>query len=119
MDQLDNAAFNSFQAGVGQTEAKLHYLRSANSGDDPVRLRGAAKELEAYFIHTLMREMRKTIPKNSILSGGKTEEIFQDFLDEELAGQLARSNRLGLADQIFESLQILLKQKPENADKHL
>ena len=117
MDQLDNAAFNSYQAGVGQTELKLSYLRSAESGDDPERLRGAARELEAYFIHMLMREMRKAIPKNSILSGGKTEEIFQDFLDEELAGQMARTDRLGLADQIFDSLQNLLKQKAENADK--
>ena len=118
MNQLDNAVFNSYQAGVGQTELKLNYLRSTESGDDPERLRGAARELEAYFIHTLMREMRKTIPPNSLLSGGKSEEIFQDFLDEELAGQMARSNRLGLADQIFDSLQNLLKQKAESADKY-
>lgn len=118
MNQLDVAAVNAKQAGIGRTELKLSYLRAADTADDPERLRGAARELEAYFIHVLMREMRKTIPPNSILGGGKAEEIFQDFLDEELAGELARSNQLGLADLIFDSLENLLKQKPENADKY-
>lgn len=116
MNQFDIAAVTVGRAGIGETEQRLNYLRNAE--DDPERLHNAARELEAYFIHFLLKEMRKTIPPNPILSGGKAEEIFQDFLDEEMAGELARSDTLGLADQIFESLQNLLKQKPENADTY-
>jgi len=119
MNEIDIAAISAGRAGIGQTELKLNYLRSPNADSDPEKLRGAARELEAYFIHFLIREMRKTIPPNPILHGGKAEEIFQDFLDEEMAGEMARAGQLGLADLIFDNLQNLLKQRPENADKYL
>ena len=119
MNELDFAAANARHAGIGQVELKLGYLRSAGDGSDSERLRGAARELETYFIHLLIREMRKTIPENSVLSGGKAEEIFQDFLDEEIAGELARSNKLGLADMIFQDIAKFLKQDDEVADNNL
>lgn len=117
MDQLDIAALNAGRAGIGQTEQRLAYLRSSPGADsDPKRLRAAAQEIERYFIHVLMREMRKTIPPDTLLGGGKAEEIFRDFLDEEIAGEMARAGQLGLADLIFDSIQNLLKQKSGNAD---
>ena len=116
MNQIDIAAMQTGRAGIGQTELKLNYLRSPQSGTDTERLRAASKELETYFIHLLMREMRKMVPPDPLFGGGKAEEIFQDFLDEELAGKLARTNQLGLADVIFEDMQKLLKEKGGNAD---
>jgi len=116
MNQFDFASASVKQVGVGQTELKLQYLRSPDADSDPKRLRAAAQELEAYFLHMLIREMRKSIPPNPILHGGKAEEVFQDFLDEEIASELSRSNQLGLADSIYRSLQNLLKQKGGNAD---
>lgn len=106
-------------AGIGQTELKLQYLNSANADTDPIKLRGAARELEAYFLHVLTREMRKTVPRNPILYGGKAEEIFQDFLDEAISKELASSGQLGLADLVYKSLENLLKQTPEDADKDI
>jgi flagellar protein FlgJ len=63
-----------------------------------------------------MREMRKMVPPDPLVGGGKAEQIFQDFLDEELAGELARTNQLGLAELIFQDMQKLLKQTGGNAD---
>jgi flagellar protein FlgJ len=116
MDQIDLASASVRHAGVGETELRLHYLRSPGADSDPERLRAAARELESYFLHSLIREMRKTVPSNPLLNGGKAEEIFQDFLDEEIAGELARSNQLGLADLIYKSLEELLKQNHKNVD---
>lgn len=116
MNEIDIAAASARQYGVGQTELNLNYLRSPGGDSDPENIRGAARELEAYFLHMLIREMRKTVPKNPLFDGGKTEEIFQDFLDEEMAGELARSGQLGMADLIYNSLENLLKQKPKSAD---
>ncbi|MBI4830281.1 MAG: rod-binding protein [Candidatus Lindowbacteria bacterium] len=109
MDQFDIASVSARHAGIGETERKLQYLRIPDKSSQPQRLRAAAQELEAYFLHMLMREMRKTVPKNPILNGGKAEEIFQDFLDEEIAGELGRSNQLGLADLIYKSLEDSIK----------
>jgi flagellar protein FlgJ len=116
MNQFDIAAINAGKAGIGQTEQKLNYLRPSEGTTDAERLRAASQELESYFIHLLMREMRKMIPPDPLVGGGKAEEIFQDFLDEELAGELSRTNQLGLADLIFDSMQNMLKQKGKNAD---
>jgi flagellar protein FlgJ len=117
VDQLDVVSTSLRHPGVGQTEQRLQYLRSSNADSDPEKLRGAARELEAYFLHVLIREMRKTVPPNPIIYGGKTEEIFQDFLDEEVSKELAMSNQLGLADLICRSLEDQLKQTCKNADK--
>ena len=116
MNQIDFSSASVRHAGIGEAELRLQYLRSPDADSDPERLRAAAQELETYFLHMLIREMRKTIPPNPILHGGKAEEIYQDFLDEEMAGGLSRSNQLGLADSIYKSLQNVLKQRPENAD---
>ncbi len=117
MNQFDLASTSVRHAGIGQTELRLQHLRSAGTDPEPAQLREAAGELEAYFLHVLIREMRKTIPPNPILNGGKAEEIFQDFLDEEISIELAKSGQLGLADLIYKNLEELLKQTPKNADK--
>ena len=117
MNQFDLASTSVRHSGIGQTELRLQYLRSSGADSDPVQLRDAARELEAYFLHVLIREMRKTIPPNPILNGGKAEEIFRDFLDEEMAAELAKSGQLGLADLIYRNLEELLKQTPKHADK--
>lgn len=116
MNQVDIVQLNGAQGGVGQTLSKLQYLNSPNADNDPERIRSAARELSSYFLHMLIREMRKSIPKNPVLYGGKTEEIFQDFLDEEFAAKMARSGQLGLADSIYESLENLLKPNRQSAD---
>ena len=116
MDQLDIASTSLRHPGIGQAELRLQYLRAPDADSDPEKLRGAARELEAYFLHLLIREMRKTVPPNPIINGGKTEEIFQDFLDEEIAGELAKSNQLGLADLIYRDLENVLKKNPKGAD---
>jgi flagellar protein FlgJ len=95
---------------------RLNHLRLPGADADPVRLKEAAQEIEKYFIQVLMREMRKMTPPDPLMGGGKAEEIFRDFLDEEIAGEMARSGQLGLADLIFDNLQNLLKHKGGNAD---
>jgi flagellar protein FlgJ len=113
MDQFDIASTSARYSGVGETERKLQYLRTPRADSEPKRLRAAAQELEAYFLHMLIREMRKTVSKNPLLSGGKAEEVFQDFLDEEIARELGRSNQLGLADLIYKNLEDFVKAEGE------
>ena len=117
MNQLDIISTSLGNPGIAQTEQQFRNLQAPSADSDPEKLRGAAQKLEAYFIHVLIREMRKTVPPNPILNGGKTEEIFQDFLDEEISKELATSTQLGLADLIFKSLEDQLKQTTDNADK--
>lgn len=116
MNQLDVVQITNPGNGIGDTQRRLQYLSTPGADSDPEKVRSAARELASYFVHMLIREMRRSIPKNPLLYGGKTEEIFQDFLDEEYAGEMVRSNQLGLADTIYKSIENLLKQSPRDAD---
>ena len=116
MNQIDIVQFSEQHAGVGQTKQRLQHLNSPEADSDPEKVRAAAREFASYFLHMLIREMRKSIPKNPVLYGGKAEEVFQDFLDEEFAHEMVGSNQLGLADTIYNSLQNLLKKTDEHAD---
>ena len=66
----------------------MESLSAANAGraQDPS---GVAREfLGATFFRTLMRSMRKTVPESTFFNS-YSGRVFQDFLDDELAGVLA------------------------------
>ena len=61
----------------------------------------AAKQMEAMFVHMILKEIRKTMPDN-VFGGGQAGEMYQDMLDSEMAKEIAASGNLGLADQLKE-----------------
>jgi flagellar protein FlgJ len=60
--------------------------------------------MEALFIHHMLTEMRKTVPRSGLLDGGRAEEIYTAMMDGELAGQMAASGGLGLSAVLYEQL---------------
>lgn len=65
----------------------------------------AFKELEHYFAKTLLQEMRKTIPEDSLF-GGSEMQTYEEFLDDALGAQMAESGQLGIAAVLEEQLRI-------------
>jgi len=61
----------------------------------------AAEGLEALFIDHMMQAMRKTVPKNEFSLNSPAVDIYQGMLDSEIAESAARTNSVGLADQII------------------
>ncbi|MEK7279812.1 MAG: rod-binding protein, partial [Nitrospirota bacterium] len=80
-------------------------------------LKKAAKEFESYFISYMLKEMRKTVPADSLLGGGRGEEIYRSFQDEELAKSMVESGGIGLSDIIIRDLSGALKSNQYPADK--
>ena len=78
-------------------------------------LRKAAKEFESYFISYMLKEMRKTVPADSLLGGGRGEEIYRSFQDEELAKSMVESGGIGLSDIIIRNLSKGLASPPPQA----
>jgi len=60
----------------------------------------AAKQMESLFAFQLLKAMRKTVPEDGLLSGGKGEDIARTLQDEMLADAIAKRGALGLADQL-------------------
>ncbi|MFP4502054.1 MAG: rod-binding protein [Candidatus Hydrogenedentota bacterium] len=65
----------------------------------------ALEEYEHYFLYTLLKEMRKSVP-DSRLFDGHGDSVYRDMLDDKLAGVMAESGQLGIADDIRAQLRV-------------
>ena len=74
------------------------------SEQDERRLEEACAEFESLFIYQVMKQMRKTIMKSGLTSGGKGEEIFTSMMDQELSKLMSSRQGLGLRDVLIEQL---------------
>ncbi len=63
-----------------------------------------AKELEAVFLNTLVKEMVSSSSSKDEFGGGYAQETWRSMQSEQFAAAMARSGGLGIADQIVSSL---------------
>lgn len=64
----------------------------------------AVEEFERFFLYTLLREMRRTVPRNGLWGDSQSRQVAEDMLDDVLAGEMAKSGQVGLGKQIHEQL---------------
>lgn len=69
-----------------------------------LRLRELCQEFESLFLYRLLKEMRKAVPRSSLVHGGLAEDIFLDLRDQELARSSSRAGNLGLGELLYEQL---------------
>ena len=77
--------------------------RSAEQGDTE-GLREASRQFEAYFVSTMLKEMRKAGGGEDGLFSGTEMETFHGLFDQEIAGRVAQGEGLGLAKLIERSM---------------
>jgi Rod binding domain-containing protein len=65
------------------------------------KLRDAARQLEAQFLHQLLRAMRRTVFGSQ---SSYSTQMYTDIIDETLSRQLAHSEPLGIGRLLFEKL---------------
>jgi peptidoglycan hydrolase FlgJ len=75
------------------------------SSKDNARMKDVCKELESLFISELFKQMRATIPKSGMVSGGNAEEIYQSMLDSNISKELSQGRGVGLASILMKQLQ--------------
>ena len=73
-------------------------------GDSPEAIREVARNFESLFINESMKNMRKTLPKDGILSKGFANNVFNSMLDQEYSQIASRSGQFGLAEAIARQL---------------
>lgn len=71
---------------------------------DP-QVRQAAEGMEAMFLNTMLQAMRGTVETSEYSLENPATKIYRGMLDQEVASQTARSNSIGLADQIIAYLE--------------
>ena len=78
--------------------------KQSGDNNDDSGIKKACAEMESLFIFYLLKEMRATIPKDGLISGGQGEEIYTSMLDSQLAKELAAERGIGLSPLLLESL---------------
>ncbi len=68
-------------------------------------LQKATQQFEGYFLHELLKEMRKTVPDDKLLGDdGNGKQIFQDMMDQTLSDKMASRGDLGMAKMMYDQL---------------
>ncbi|SHK47035.1 rod-binding protein [Tepidibacter formicigenes] len=81
----------------------LDILKSkVKNNKDDKELMKTCKELEAEFVKIMFKEMKKTVPKDSLMQKSSGREIFEDLYTDELANKTSKDSSLGLAKLIYE-----------------
>lgn len=72
--------------------------------DSPEAIREAARTFESLFLNEIMKNMRKSLPQDGLLSKGFANNVFNSMLDQEYSQIASKSGQLGLADIIARQL---------------
>ena len=87
--------------GAFRTEKGTDAKTRADSEKENRNLREACTEFESLFINYILKEMRETIPKTGLFSGGKAEEIYTSMMDVQLAKDIAHKGGFGLSKMLY------------------
>jgi flagellar protein FlgJ len=78
-------------------------------GQSPVRagdarLRQACEDFEGLFAGILLRQMRRTVPKNGLFGEGTAMREYHQIFDMTMARHVARAGGLGIAKAMYAQL---------------
>ena len=68
------------------------------------KLRGAAQDFEAVFLHSMFQQMFTSVGGEGPLGGGGGGGVWRSFLTDAYAKNFARSGGIGLADEVYRTL---------------
>ena len=75
-----------------------------SAGEESKKLREACEGFEAMFLDIMFKEMRNTVPENTLFGQSHGEKIWHQMLDTELMQNVAKSGGVGIADMMYDNL---------------
>lgn len=81
-----------------------HVVTSAAKSKADKELKEACRGFEAMFLDIMYRQMRKTVPENTLFGKSHAQEIWEDMRDSEMMKNIAESGGLGLGDMLYRQL---------------
>lgn len=99
---LQQAQRNATAQGKSGTSAAQRPFEP--SEQEKIRQEKAAKEFEALLLHTMIRTMWRTVPKEGVLGKSREEEYYQDMLSEALAENISENQSIGIKEVILREM---------------
>lgn len=78
------------------------------------KIRKTAQDFESFFISQMMEHMMAGIEPNEMFGGGHGEQMWRSMLNQEYGKELAKTNKLGIADHVMRGM--LLAQEQRDAE---
>jgi flagellar protein FlgJ len=100
-----------FQADPASAERMS--ARHSSPPNDPQKLKQACSDFESLFVYYLVKEMRATVPKSGLFSGGSAEEAYTSMMDIQLSKDIAEKRGIGISEALFERLYNDMEKKKE------
>ncbi|MEM7180706.1 MAG: rod-binding protein [Spirochaetota bacterium] len=105
-EQLNQQINQEITGKVSSANVRRHRDIKSEIAKDPYKkkLYNSSVEFESIFVKMMLTKMKKNIGKSNFISGGHAEEIFEDMLYDEYSRSMSANQKLGLAEQIYESM---------------
>lgn len=115
---LDNAR-DAYATGLSAQVSKkaagkaaaIPGLGTQMSAADEKKLRETGKEFESFFVGQMMEHMMAGIETDPNFGGGHGEEMWRSMLNQEYGKELAKSNKLGIADHVMRGMLLAQEQR--------
>ena len=70
------------------------------------KLRDACQGFEEMFMEMMYKEMRNTVPDDTLLGNSNSDKIWQSMMDSEMMKSATKGGGVGLADMLYQQLKM-------------
>jgi len=92
------------QASMAMSQGQSSASAPSKGSGSPQDLRAAAEKFSGMFMSQMFQHMFDGVGTNKMFGGGAGEDMFKSVLTDEYGKAAAKSNSLGLTDQIMHAL---------------
>jgi len=68
------------------------------------KLRKATRQMESYFVGTLLKKMHETAAKGGLFEQSSETSTYRDMFDDAVAGEIGKRGSFGIADTLYKEL---------------
>lgn len=79
--------------------------KDGSRAENPAGLRRMCQDFEALLIHSMFKQMRRTIPRDGYLEHDMSMAFYEEIMDMEVAREMSRQGGLGLAERMYGDFQ--------------
>lgn len=101
---------------IGRALRAMHDQNKAEYDKQHARVTKTTQDFESVFIGMMLKQMRKTMAGDNALFGKSSEaKVYQDMMDDTLAGAMSKTGTFGLAKAMSKSIERNLPPDPDAA----
>lgn len=95
------------------------FQEGGKGGNQPQKqaMKEVCQNFEAFFVQTMFKEMRDTVPEGGLLEDGLSSGFYREMLDKQVAMQSAKRNDFGLAQAMYRQYGSTQNPEPGSSDK--